>query len=496
VRSSNTDTDMGDQVNRLTFVHAVRVVAGVVATACALLPGIARATTPGHWDPITAPNGQNIDQVATARTPDGRLHVIWHHETSPSMSSLVQTVLNPDGSVGGSQEIASGWAGVGDAVILRTSGGNLLVFSGATRGLSATDPLDSLEQWTSSDGGATWALTPVPIANGTGFSDPLGGALAGDGATPFVAWTTTDGVFVHRGADPPDTNLNLQQAAGFGCCGYDPGVTLDNSTGAIVVAWYAIINQGDAVYVRTIDPATGAPTGTTLRMPGTLNSVSPDQRVGVTSRPGRPGVYAAYNGGGPSQSIVLVWRVGAPRATTLATNHSTELRDPAIAATPDGRLWVAWSASGRIWARRSNRAATKWGAVTSIRVRHGTGTVYKVALDATTGLVDVFGAFAPQSGSGVQTWHSQMLPGLTLSISPAQLELHAGKAGSVKATVTDAGAPVKGASVALAGHTAKTNANGVAKLKVGPSTHALTLTAGASKAGYVGASVRVRVRLK
>jgi hypothetical protein len=456
----------------------------------------ARATVPGHWDPVTSANGENIDQVATVRTPDGRIHVIWHHHTSPSTDSLVQTVLTANGTVGAPQEIASGWAGVGDAVVLRDAGGRLLVFSAATRGASATDPLNSVAQWTSADNGATWALTPVPVATGAGFSDPLGGALGPDAATPFFAWTTTDGVFLHRGSDPPTTSTNLEQAAGLACCGYDPGVALDSSTRAIVVAWYAIVNQGNAVYARIVDPATGAPTGTTMRMPGTLSSVSPDQRVGLTGRSGKAGVYAAYNGGGATQGKVLVWRVGSPSATTIATSRTTELRDPAIAATPDGRLWVAWSANGRIWARRANPAATAWGAVTSIPVRHGTDTVYKVALNASTGPLDVFGAFAPQSGSSVQTWHSQILPGLTLTASPAKLTLAKGKHGSVKLTVMDAGAAVKGAKVSIGSHSATTNKKGVAKLKIGPFTHRATLTVRAKKTGYAPASIRVRVTLK
>jgi hypothetical protein len=476
------------------------MVARSVRIALALLvlapAAAAQAIAPGHWDPVTAANGVNIDQVATVRTPDANLHVIWHHHTSASTDSLVQSVISPNGHIGAAHEIASGWAGVGDAVILRDNAGRLLVIAPATRGTSATDPLDSIAQWTSTDGGGNWALTPTPVATGAGFADPLGGALGPDGATPFFAWTTTDGVFVHRGSDPPTTSVNLEQSAGFACCGYEPGVALDSSTGAIVVAWYALINQGNAVYARSIDPATNTPIANTVRMPGTLNSVTPDQRVGLTGRPGKPGVYAAYNGGGASQSTVLLWRFGSSSAITLASDHTTELRDPAIAATPDGRLWVAWSAKGRIWARRSNPSATQWGAVTSIPVRLGTGTVFKLALDATTGPLDVFGGFAPQSGSGVQTWHSQILPGLTLTVSPAKLSLVKGKKGTVKLTVADAGVGVQGAKVTLAGHSAKTNKNGKAKLKVGPVGATKSFTIVATKTGYATASVRIRVRLK
>jgi hypothetical protein len=121
----------------------------------------------------------------------------------------------------------------------------------------------------------------------------------------------------------------------------------DGAAGTMVVAWYAIVNQGDAVYARTVDPATGAPTGTTLRMPGTLGTDSPNQRIGLTAIPGQPGTYVAYTGGGVTSSKILVWKVGSASAPKVAT-VAGGARTPAITATPDGRLWAAWSAKGRI----------------------------------------------------------------------------------------------------------------------------------------------------
>src|SRR5919108_3369343 len=93
------------------FCLEVVMVARSVRLALALFAlgpvAAAQATTPGHWDPVTSANGVNIDQIATVRTPDGRVHVIWHRHTSPSTDSLVQTVLTANGSVGAPQEIAS-----------------------------------------------------------------------------------------------------------------------------------------------------------------------------------------------------------------------------------------------------------------------------------------------------------------------------------------------------------------------------------------------------
>ncbi|MGZ4172116.1 MAG: hypothetical protein ACXVRN_12195, partial [Solirubrobacteraceae bacterium] len=318
--------------------------------ACALAPVAARATVPGHWDPVTATTGANIDQVALLRDASGSLHVIWHQEPQGSDvgTALIHTVISAAGKVGPPQTIVSGWAGIGDATMLRAGGGPILLFVPATRSASTLDPFQSIEEWTSGDDGATWAVAPAPIAFNGGFADPVGGALGPDGVTPFVSWGTTDGLWVHRGTDPNVPSANLQTASGFGCCGYDPGVATDGGTGAVVVAWYGIVNQGNAVYARTVDPASGAATGATVRMPGTLGTDTPDQRVGLTAVPGRPGTYAVYTGGGVTSSKILVWRVGSPASTTVATIPGGEARTPAIAVTPDDRLWVAWAAKGRI----------------------------------------------------------------------------------------------------------------------------------------------------
>jgi hypothetical protein len=462
-----------------------------------LAPAAARATVPGHWDAVTAATGANIDQVALLRTPDGSLHVVWHQEPQGSDvgTALMQTVITAGGAVGPAQTIASGWAGIGDPTIMRAASGQILLFAPATRSASALDPLQSIAQWTSSDGGATWNLSPQPVASNGGFADPLGGALAPDGATPFIAWGTTDGLWVHRGTDPTVAGTNLQSASGFNCCGYDPDVAVDGATGAITVAWYALVDQGNAVYARTVDPSTGAATGATLRMPGTLNADTPDQRIGLTGVPGKPGVFAAYTGGGASSTKILVWKVGAATSTTVAASPAGELRTPSISVTPDGRLWVAWAAKGRIWARRSNRARTVWGTTTSIPDRSHTATVYKLATSAQSGVLDVLAAFSPSVTGGVQTWHSQIDPGLTVAAALAHPQVRPGHHAKLKITVSDAGNAVSHAQVTVAGHHVHTGGPGTVTVTLGPFRRTTTLHVQAQKAGYAPGAATVRVRV-
>jgi hypothetical protein len=467
-------------------------------TGCALAPVAASATVPGHWDPVTAPTGANIDQVALLRDSSGSLHVVWHQEPAGSSvgTALIQTTISANGKVGASHTIFSGWVGVGDATVMRAAGGQILLFVPATRSVNGLDPFQSIEEWTSSDNGATWTVAPQPVAFNGGFADPVGGAVGPDGVTPFVSWGTTDGLWVHRGTDPNVPSANLQSASGFNCCGYDPAVVADGATGTMVVAWYAIVNQGDAVYARTVDPTTGAPTQTTLRMPGTLATDTPNQRIGLTAIAGQPGTYVAYTGGGVTSSRILVWKVGSATSTKVATIRGGGARAPAIAADPEGRLWVAWSAKGRIWARRSNRARTIWGATNSIAVKSHTATVYKLAISAQKDILDLLGGFSPSSTGDVQTWHSQIDPGLTVVVRPATVRVHKGQGVKLKIAVSDAGGAVADATVTVAGRHAHTGARGTASITLGPLERRATIHVTAHHAGYAPGAAAVRVRLR
>ncbi|WP_028067359.1 hypothetical protein [Solirubrobacter soli] len=435
--------------------------------ALLVLPAAAQA----RWEPVTDAGASNTDEVGLARTPDGRLHVAWRRQPDATSYELNHTIISPGGVVdGGGQLLAQGWAGIGSPTLVRTASGQLQLYAAAQRSIDAADPIQSLARWTSDDDGDSWELTPGDVATGAGFADPVGGAVGADGATPYVAWGTTYGLFVHRGADPSTPAANLQ---GADCCGYEPSLALSGSV--LDAAWYSNASGREGVWAQAIDQATGAPSGSAMRMPGTADSVAPDQRIGLAAT--ASGVFAAYPGGGPGARTLLVWRVGAG-AKTVAKDVEG-LRVPAISTTPDGRLWVTWTARGRVFARRSDRTDTRWGATTSIPVLPGTATVYKLAANAQAGVLDVLAGFEPTGGRGVQTFYSRLRPGLSLAARRAH--------GKVELTVTDAGDPVAGARVTLAGRHGVTDAAGTATITTRHSGRA-----SATKAGYVRATSRVR----
>jgi hypothetical protein len=467
--------------------------------APAVLPAAASAGRPGVWTAVTSADGANIDQVGLARTPDGRLHVAWQRKTPGHDvdDDLMQTVVEPDGAVGAAQTIASDWIGIGSPSLARAADGSLLLVAGAT---STLDPgaISSIGAWRSTDGGASWSA-PVRATRDGGFADDLGLAFGSDGATPFIAWGSTFGLFVNRGVDPAVVPGNFQSANGFGCCGYSPGLARDEASGQLVVAWHSNATGHLGVFAQEVDQATGNPVGGAKLMPGSVSTYAGRKDTSyslahtpIVSRPGRAGLYLAYEGGYPTTRRVVVWRYGATRSTIVATREQG-VRTVGIAATPEGRLWAFWSGGGRIWARRSNRAATAWGAITSTPVRRGTDTVYKLAGNAQSGLLDVFGAFAG-TAPGVQTWHTQLRAGLSLTAAPARATAGARRAQPITFGVTDAGEPVAGAKVTLGGASATTGARGTVTLAIPAGARRGPRTARATRAGYVDATAVVRVR--
>jgi hypothetical protein len=133
--------------------------------------------------------------------------------------------------------------------------------------------------------------------------------------------------------------------------------------------------------------------------------------------------------------------------------------------------------------------------VTSIPVKRGTQTVYNLATSAQTGVLDLLAACSPSSTGAVQTWHSQIDPGLTITARPSRPAVHPGGSVTLRVTVSDAGGAVSGATVTVAGHRGHTSARGTVTITLGPLAHATTLHIAAAERGYASATTAVHVRV-
>ncbi len=166
-----------------------------------------------------------------------------------------------------------------------------------------------------------------------------------------------------------------------------------------------------------------------------------------------------------------------------------------LAATADGRLWLAWVArttSGpRVLATRSNRNATTFGAVVSAGRPRGSSQSYNLSSSAAGGLLDVLANFNIGATSNSAIYHRRLLPGLTLRAAPHRLRL--GEAQDVRFTVTDAGDPVSQARVRVGGISGRTAQNGTVTLALPGKSASATATKGA----YTPGAVRLRaVRMR
>jgi hypothetical protein len=471
-----------------------RIAPALSLVLLALVPAAAHAGVPGRWDRVTFPTGANIDQVYLARAPDNVLHVVFvaKNAADQSQTDLFHDAITPAGGVAAPNPVTQGWAAMSNPALL-LDGGGLRTFFGGIHTTNTEDPNSNLNTATAPLSGAPWSLFTGTVATGdAAYGGNMSTAAAG--GVPWQTWAGTAGVFVHRGLDPSTPNVDLQGQLGS-CCGYDPGIVTEPSTGAVVVAWASNATGRTGVFVQALDPGTGQPIGGAALMPGSATGGQTDQqlaRTPIAVRPGRPGAFVAYPGNYPTTTRVLLWKVGASGSTVVA-NGAGEHRNVTVAGAPDGRVWVLWeqrtpSGAPLVFARRSNPDVTAFGETVSFKAPPKASDAWKLDADAQTGKVDVLGSFT--TPAGLATWHTQVLPGLTLVTQKAK-RLKGGRV-SVKVRVLDAGAAVSGASVGAAGKKVTTAADGRATytLKAGR-RRSLTLTA--ARAGYGKDSAKVKL---
>jgi hypothetical protein len=424
------------------------------------LGGGAFGGTTKSWSRVTDTGARNIDQVGLARTNDGVLHVVWSRRVG-SDESIRHAAIAKNGGVGAATTAIGAVRGLSDPEIITMPDGSLRLFYGVVipspGGIRMSSAGPSGTGWT---GGGK-------VSNDNTGGDP--GATSDKGGTPIFAWTSGINAYYKIGST---TDVHLGPSPR--CCFYDMEAAVDDANGQAFIAYHSNVTDANGLFVRQITPNLGAP----QRAPNLLtgrNFLAPDHRMPLVARQGG-GVYFAYCTGYPRCLQVRLWRVGG-RAMVVATGRDIE--DVNLARGPDGRLWVMWQDSARLRATRTNKPASKAGAIVNVPSPPGTSSLWDTFGEGSLGTLDLFAHVSAQGG--LATWHRQVLPGLTLKCSP--------KKGGATCRVTDAGAPVAGAKVRSGGKTATTAGSGIASLSLSSGRKAVTAT----KAGYSPASARVRV---
>ena len=443
----------------------------ILAAALALVA--APAADAATWRQVTASGGDSIDQVGLVRTSDGVLHVAWHND-----GDLLHTAIGRNGRIGATSPIQSGWTGHMDAALTAVPGGIRVVW-GAIRSTDSSDPNQDLNTALSTDGGASWQLTPGSIIprGAQAYGSDASATTLPDG-TVLQAWAGTLGTWVHSGLDPATPNVDYQ--APLGTYGYGPGLASD-AGGRAMMAWFSSSAGRRGVIAQSVN-ADGSAGGPALTMPGSqvMEGGGTVTKTPIVARGKGGGFYVAYALGYPTANQVRVWRVGAGSARLLARTDANS--QVTLAADPKGRIWAVWSdgtfGETHVLAARSNPEATEFGAAVDAGAVRDAHSTYSVDASATSSALDILALFGTGTSSGGATYAARIEPGLTLKARKRK--------GRVTFTVTDAGDPVRGATVRLAGRSAKTSRKGRATLKLenGRAT--------ASAPGYETARLRVR----
>lgn len=415
--------------------------AAVGLAALALAASAAGSGSPTAWTRVSGPTAPG-PQLGLARTGDGVLHVIWNR--GATSTSIFETRFSPAGRPSGTSTVATGWSGNTGLALLTMPDGTLRLFAAGTAGIHTFTAPAAGHNW--SPQSAVWGGAVAEA------SSVIGATLTKDGQ-PVTAWrgTAAEG-------DPP---ASIPQN------GYEGGMAesflaTDAGSGAVVLAGQTNAGQG-GVFAQQILPSTGA------RL--LLTPLAKDWSDGLSGRIGAPGVYIAYADG----KAVHLHRYGG--------NSRTLARGPFLSATvctgPQGRLWIAWGdATDGLFVTRSNRAAGALEPVQKLKLPSSAGLTY-VQCEGSAGALDLFA----DDGSGF--WHTHVLARFAVHATVAKTKT----GGTVTITVRDAGDPVAGATVTVAGRHLKTNAGGSVSLSLRHGSY----SASASAPGYASASTTLHV---
>jgi hypothetical protein len=444
----------------------------IAALATLVVTTIAEAGPPGRWTPVSKGRVDSGDETGLARTPDGVLHVVWLRRGAVK-AALWHTRISPDGVSLGLGPAAPGLAEPGSPALTPAASGALdgFVFVRASDGTAADLKL------VAASASGEWTVGAEPLAHAVGEVAPAVGAATTRDGTPVAAWSAGSQVRYRYGLEPAAAGAALGVG---GCCASGVQPAVDQTTGQAYVAWASSAPRAMGIYVQAVDR--GGPTRPKVFATASANkkrnrALLPDGRVAFGARSGAPGVYLAYAAGYPKVRGVSLLHAGVRKLVLEVP--AANAANVVLAAAPQGRLWLAWSRDGAIFAARTNRAVTRLGAVRKISPRRGAQAIDHLQGDGGLGPLDLVASFETRANASF--WHQHVLPGLSLAISasgpPTGPTRYVFK-------VTDAGEPVANATVRVGKQTLTTGLAGIVALETSDRPAGAT----ASKLGYAPAT--------
>lgn len=465
--------------------HAIAATAAVLLLLC--LPAIASA----GWKQVTTSDGAATEQAAGLRTGDGTLHVVWQRPAPGGAGGeeLLHRPIGANGSLGNTTVIVSGWDSIEDPALVSSVGLLRVVFGGVRSG----EPGEQLTEFataTSSNGGGSWTLQETPASGGgaSAGSSEVAASISSSG-TVYKAWAASSGTYVHAGLTPGGVNHDFQ--APIGPRGFDPGIATSRDD-VTFLAWYSSAPADRGVLAHQV-AGNGSPQGAVLRMPGTEGmSAGTGARTPIVTV--GSDFYVGYPSG-PGLSEIRVWKVGQGSSMRLAGTKGSASDAVALAATPDGRLWVAWAedrkGTPRVYAMRSDPGVTKFGARVDGGKLKRSGNLSSLGAEVGPGgSIDLLGTFSLGTGPAYSTFHNRLLPGIDVKAKAKKLSR--GKGSKAVFKLRDAGQKLGSAQVKIGRDRYGANAKGkvVARLAKKRGKIKAKVTA----PGYEKAKVKLKIK--
>lgn len=460
--------------------HALALLAAGGLVAAALAPTVgagaaddsARPAPPAYeraakgWKKVSSGAVDSLSEISVVRTSDGVLHAVYQQDVGVQ-DEYEHVTVSTSGAVTSRSKPLGTWNGlVHNPKLLRsTTGGLRLVFSGGQDTVTANFYSHGYAYDTIGDvTGTSWALQPRALTKfGYAYSGYGIGATTLSNGTPVTAASLNSETHYRVGTIDTTDQLAVTAAPddglwNVGLGNYFWGTTLVNSGDNV---WAVAYVDGNTEATRGIFVQQVYPTaGPMLKAPGSTtngSSLNPDQTVAAVARPGG-GVVVAYKTGYPTANAISVWQVGG----AVKKVKVKDVRQIALDTGATGRLWLAWvDGLDQVHAARSAPTGLGFGAAQDLGSPSRSGDLWRIAVDGSLDQGTVFVNDVVAEAVSLRI----VKPGLSLSASG---NLKAGRRGTVKAKVTDAGAGLKGVKVKGGGDSCTTKANGTCTLTVTP----------------------------
>jgi len=454
------------------------------ATAAQPAPAPARAAATS-WTEISNVSVTDQAMISLVRGSDGVLNGAFTRQDG-GFKELWQTRVQADGIFLGNAAVMTGM----DAMnrfpsYTRTSTGfRLMVGTQVSGGPGAPYANDGVYASDTDEAVGPWTFYTSPILEAPQAIDNQGvSAVTLDDDTSIVAAGAGSEIWYAAGFGNPPSTFNT-----LGCCVYFTTLVTDGTNAAAVWQSNSGVAGTTGVFARQIYPGLG---GTTFKAPRSSVDTGSGHAISMSDQPTAAvvrddgGTYVAYPIGYPTRTAVGLWKAGDAKATLLPSSKGAQR--VALATTPSGRLWVAWSTSnGSIKLVRTSATGLKLGGVQTIKKPAAATGVFQVALEGSRNAVAVV------INGGDRFFFTSVKPLPNFTASPTTLTK--GKATTVRFTVKDAGVALKGAKVRAKGETCTTNAKGVCSIRF-PALRKGSVTATATKgSSYAAATLKLRVR--